>query len=275
MTAATLDSLSGGRFRLGLGVSGPQVSEGWHGVRFDKPLGRTREYIEIVRKALSRERLVHAGEHWTLPLAGGDAAKPLQLTVHPVRERIPIYLAAVGPRNLGLAGEIADGWLAVFYAPEHAEDSLQHVRAGRAKAGAEMAGFDVVPTVPLVVGDDLDEAAAPVRSYAALYLGGMGSRERNFYNQLACRMGYEQAAQQVQDRYLAKDYPGAAAAVPAAFIEETALIGPFERIRDRMRDYAQSGVTTLTVAPHAATLAERVAALRTAADALDAAGVGE
>jgi F420-dependent oxidoreductase-like protein len=277
MTAATLDSLSGGRFRLGVGVSGPQVSEGWHGVRFDKPLGRTREYVEIVRKALRRERLVHSGEHWTLPLPEGPG-KPLQLTVHPVRENIPIYLAAVGPKNLELAGEIADGWLAVFFSPGYAAEALGHVRAGRQKAGrpAETAldGFDVVPTVPVAVGDDLAAAAAPIRGYAALYLGGMGSREKNFYNQLACRMGFEEAAKQVQDSYLAKDYATAAAAVPFEFIDATSLIGPKERIAEGMRAYAEAGVTTLTLTVFAGALEERVATLRTAAEALDAAGVG-
>ncbi|MDX6363935.1 MAG: hypothetical protein QOC85_2945, partial [Streptomyces sp.] len=177
MTAATLDSLSGGRFRLGLGVSGPQVSEGWYGVRFDKPLSRTREYVEIVRKAMSRERLSYEGEHWTLPLPGGPG-KPIKLTVHPEREHIPLYLAAVGPKNLELAGEIADGWLAIFFSPEFGGESLGHVAAGRAKAGLELAGFDVVPTVPMVIGDDVDACADAVRAYCALYIGGMGSREK-------------------------------------------------------------------------------------------------
>ncbi|MEN3361911.1 MAG: hypothetical protein V7637_5893 [Mycobacteriales bacterium] len=273
MTAATLDTLSGGRFRLGLGVSGPQVSEGWHGVRFDKPLGRTREYVEIVQTALRRERLRFSGEHYQLPLPDGPG-KPLKLTVHPVRERIPVYLAAVGPRNLRLAGEIADGWLAVFFAPEYAAEQLTEVAAGRAKAGATMDGFDVVPTVPLVVGPDPVAAAEPIRNYAALYIGGMGSREQNFYNALARRMGYDEAADTVQDRYLARDYAGAAAAVPAEFVDQTSLLGPADRIADRMKAFAEAGVTTLTVAPYADTLQERIATLRTAVDALDRAGVG-
>ncbi|MGH3342949.1 MAG: LLM class F420-dependent oxidoreductase [Carbonactinosporaceae bacterium] len=274
MTAATLDTLSGGRFRLGLGVSGPQVSEGWHGVRFARPLGRTREYVEVVRAALRRERVRYEGEHFQLPLAGGPG-KAIKLTVHPVREHIPVYLAAVGPKNLELAGEIADGWLAVFFSPEHAGESLSHIQAGRAKNGTDLAGFDVVPTVPLVVGDDLAAAAAPVRAYAALYIGGMGSREQNFYNQLARRMGYEAAAEQIQDRFLARDYDAAAAAVPFDFIDQTSLIGPKERIADRMRAYARCGVTTLTVATYAGGLAERRSALRTAAEALEAAGLAE
>src|SRR5438552_1328362 len=170
MTAATLDTLSGGRFRLGLGVSGPQVSEGWHGVRFDKPLARTREYVDIVRMALRRERLSYAGEHYTLPLPGGPG-KALTLTVHPARENIPVYLAAVGPKNLELAGEIADGWLAIFYSPEHAAEGRKHIEAGRAKAGKTMDGFDVVPTAPVVLGDDPAAAADAVRPYTALYVG--------------------------------------------------------------------------------------------------------
>ncbi len=275
MTAATLDTLSGGRFRLGLGVSGPQVSEGWHGVRFDKPLARTREYVAIVRMALRRESVQFEGAHWTLPLPDGPG-KALKLTVHPVRERIPLYLAAVGPKNLELAGEIADGWLAIFFAPEHAGETTERLLAGRARSGhPDLAGFDVVPTVPVVVGDDVEACAEPVRHYAALYIGGMGSREQNFYNQLAVRMGYDEAAQQVQDLYLARRQRDAAAAVPLEFIDRTSLIGPPARIRDRLGAYAQAGVTTLSVSTYAATLDERVACLRTVAEALDASGLGE
>jgi len=274
MTAATLDSLSGGRFRLGLGVSGPQVSEGWYGVRFAKPLARTREYVAVVRQALSRQPLRHEGEFWTLPLPDGPG-KALRLTAHPVREHIPLYLASVGPKNLELTGEIADGWLGIFFAPEHAPESLDHVRAGRAKAGKDMTGFDVVPTVPVVFGDDLEACAEPLRHYAALYIGGMGSREQNFYNRLAVRMGYGDAAAQVQDLYLAKQHRDAAAAVPFEFIDRTSLIGPVGRVRDRLAAYAEAGVTTLSVASFAGPLEERVGALRTLADALDASGLGD
>jgi F420-dependent oxidoreductase-like protein len=278
MTAATLDTLSGGRFRLGLGVSGPQVSEGWHGVRFEKPLGRTREYVDIVRMALRRERVTYTGEHWTLPLPGGPG-KPLKLTVHPVREEIPVYLAAVGPKNLELTGEIADGWLAIFYAPEHAELSLAPIRAGREKAGKggshPLAGFDVVPTVPVLFDDDIDAAAMPIRAYAALYIGGMGSREQNFYNALARRMGFDAEAEQVQNLYLDKQYVDAAMAVPRDFIDRTSLIGPFERIRDRLQAYADTGVTTLSVSPFAPDLDARVETLRRTAEALEAAGLAD
>ena len=264
MTAATLDSLSGGRFRLGLGVSGPQVSEGWHGVRFAAPLGRTREYVEIVDLALTRKKLEYHGKHFELPLPDGPG-KRIQLTVHPVREHIPVYLAAVGPRNLELAGEIADGWLAVFYSPQFAGDQLAAIKAGREKVGKTMEGFDVVPTVPIVVDEDVERAAELVRWYAALYIGGMGSREQNFYNQLACRMGFEKEAAKVQELYLAREHRNAAAAVPLEFVDATSLLGSPERIGRRMAEFEASGVSTLTLSPFAATLDERLAALDTAA----------
>jgi F420-dependent oxidoreductase-like protein len=273
MTAATLDTLSGGRFRMGLGVSGPQVSEGWHGVRFDKPLARTREYVDIVRSALRREKVRYDGKHYVLPLPDGPG-KALTMTVHPVREQIPIYLAAVGPKNLELAGEIADGWLAMFFSPEHSADSLASVKAGREKAGKTMEGFDVVPTAPLVVGEDWRTCADTIRPYAALYVGGMGSREKNFYNNLVVRMGFEKEAAEVQERYLARDYAGAMAALPLEFLEATALLGPKERIADRMKALAEAGVTTLTVSPMLQDLEQGIAALRTAVEALDLAGVG-
>ncbi|MEU7614913.1 LLM class F420-dependent oxidoreductase [Micromonospora rifamycinica] len=274
MTAATIDALSGGRFRLGLGVSGPQVSEGWHGVRFAKPLARTREYVDIVKLAVARKEVAYDGAHYTLPLPDGPG-KALRLGFHPPRAHIPVYLAAVGPKNLELAGEIADGWLAVFYSPEFAEEQLASVRAGRARAGKELAGFDVVPSVPVVVGDDVASCAELVRWYAALYVGGMGSRQQNFYNQLATRMGYGDAARQVQDLYLARQQRDAAAAVPMEFIDRTSLLGPKERIAERMREYAAAGVTTLSVTLFVADRESGVQTLRTVAEALDLSGVGE
>lgn len=273
MTAATLDALSGGRFRLGLGVSGPQVSEGWHGVRFGRPLARTREYVDIVRLALSRQRVSYAGATYQLPLPDGPG-KALHLMLHPVREHIPVYLAAIGPKNLELAGEIADGWQPVFFAPEHAGEQLAHVRAGRAKGAKDLAGFDISATASVAIGDDLERCAGPIRPHAALYIGGMGSREQNFYNALATRMGYADAAAEVQERYLARDYAGAAAAVPFEFIDRTALLGPVERIADRLQAYAEAGVTTVSVMPTGDTIDERVAVLRAAAEALDKSGVG-
>ncbi|MCF8530688.1 MAG: LLM class F420-dependent oxidoreductase [Candidatus Nanopelagicales bacterium] len=274
MTAATLDTLSGGRFRLGLGVSGPQVSEGWHGVRFTKPLTRTREYVDIVKLALSRQRVSYDGEFFTLPLPDGPG-KALTLTVHPVRESIPIYLASIGPKNLELTGEIADGWLAIFFSPENAAELMKPLVAGREKSGKTMEGFDVVPTVPVVPGASVEECANYVRPYAALYVGGMGSRDKNFYNQLAVRMGYEGAAIEIQEKYMAKDYAGAAAAVPLEFIDATSLIGPPERITNRLSAYADAGVTTLSVASFAGTLTERVQTLHIMKKALADSGVGE
>lgn len=261
MTAATLDTLSGGRFRLGLGVSGPQVSEGWHGVRFDAPLGRTREYVDVVRMALRREVVAYAGRHITLPLPDGPG-KALKLTVRPVRDHIPVYLAAVGPKNLELAGEIADGWLAIFFSPEHAQEHLDHLCTGARKAGRgtpenPLAGFDIVPTVPVVVTDNMDLAYAAVSHYAALYIGGMGSREKNFYNQLACRMGFESEAKLVQDLYLEGRGRDAAAAVPREFLDATSLLGPRERIKERLAAYAEAGVSTLSVAPFALSREQR------------------
>ncbi len=270
MTAATLDTLSDGRFLLGLGVSGPQVSEGWHGVRFADPLGRTREYVSIVRSALRREAVSHDGEHFTLPLPDG-AGKALRLTIHPPRQDLPVYLAAVGPRNLRLAGEVADGWLAVFLSPEHSADQFAAVREGREKGGRgtpedPMAGFDTVASVPVVVTDDLEAARAAVAPYTALYIGGMGSREQNFYNRLARRMGFDDAADTIQDLYLAGRPRDAADAVPMELADATALLGPPERIAERVGRYADAGVTTLSVAPYARTTEERLAVLRLMAD---------
>ena len=278
MTAATLDSLSGGRFRLGLGVSGPQVSEGWYGVRFDKPLARTREYVEIVRRAMTRERVSYEGEHWTLPLPDGPG-KPIKLTVHPQREHIPLYIAAIGPKNLEQTGEIADGALLLFPSADQLEETtLRYLRAGREKAGQTMDGFDVCPTLPLAVGPrdgdkDVSALADMFRPYTALSVGGMGSRKQNFYNRLAQRMGYEKEAAEIQDKYLSGDKEGAAAAVPQQLIDQTTLLGSVDRIADRMKAYAAAGVTTLTLAPAGLALDERLASLRAGCEALERAGL--
>ena len=280
MTAATIDALSGGRFRLGLGVSGPQVSEGWHGVRFADPLGRTREYVDVVRMALRRETVRYAGRHVTLPLPDGPG-KALKLTIRPERdEQVPVYLAAVGPKNLELAGEIADGWLAIFFSPEHAAGLVGSLETGARRAGkgadggSPLAGFDIVPTVPVVLTDDLDFAYAAVAPYAALYVGGMGSREKNFYNQLAVRMGYEREAALIQDHYLAGRARDAAAAVPREFLDATCLLGPRERIRDRLAAYREAGVTTLAISAYALGLEQRRATVAAMADVAQEAGLG-
>lgn len=262
MTAATLDMLSQGRFHLGLGVSGPQVSEGWHGVRFDQPLSRTREYVEVVRTALDRRRLTHKGTHYRLPLPDGPG-KALHLTIGPVQDRIPVYLAAVGPKNLELTGEIADGWLAIFFSPEQADEHLDRLRAGRSRrddpdggqsADNALEDFDVVASVPVVPGSDVAACADTIRAYYALYIGGMGSREKNFYHALATRLGFGEEADTVQDLYLAKRHREAMAAVPVDLIDQTALLGDPARIGKRMRRYADAGVTTLSVMTQPAAL---------------------
>jgi F420-dependent oxidoreductase-like protein len=277
MTAATLDQLSDGRMILGIGSSGPQVAEGWHGQRFGRQIQRTREYVAVVRKALSRERLEFHGETLELPLPDGPG-KALKLTIAPVQESIPIYLAAIGPNNTRLAGEIADGWIPTLFSPEHVAEFRPLLEEGFARAGNGRGfdDFEIAPTVNVMVTDDTAAARDAMRPYVALYVGGMGSRDKNFYNALARRYGYDEAATTVQDRYLAKDYAGAMAAVPFEFIDETSLIGPPERIADRLQAFAGAGVTTLSVALAAAGSHEhQLAALRTVADALDKAGVGE
>jgi F420-dependent oxidoreductase-like protein len=273
MTAATLDLLSGGRFRLGLGVSGPQVSEGWHGVRFGAPLERTREYAGLVRSALRRDRLAGTGEHYPLPLPDGPG-RSLRLTLHPPREDVPLYLGAVGPRNLELAGEIADGWLGAFFSPAHAAGPLARVHAGRQRAGRDLSGFDVAPTVPVVFGDDVAVCAAAVRPYAALYLGGMGSRTDNFYLRTAERMGHGDAARRVQDLYLRGQRLEAAAAVPQELIDDTSLLGPPARIEERLHAFAEAGVTTIVVSLRGGRGERGAATMGRLAQALDDSGLG-
>jgi F420-dependent oxidoreductase-like protein len=277
MTAATLDTLSGGRFRLGLGVSGPQVSEGWHGVRFDPPLARTREYVDIVRMALGRQVVQYPGRYYPLPLPDGQG-KALRMSIRPVRDPVPIYLGAVGPRNLELTAEIADGWLAIFFSPEHSDGMLHRLavgaqRAGRGTATAPLAGFDIVPTVPVVVHDDVSLAADALRRQCAFYIGAMGSRERNFYHDLACRMGFEKEADEIREHFLGLDPRAAAAAVPFEFIDATALIGSPARIRDRIVRYAEAGVTTVSAGLVGRSVDERRMVLRLLADLADQAGV--
>ncbi|OGK78667.1 MAG: LLM class F420-dependent oxidoreductase [Candidatus Rokubacteria bacterium GWC2_70_16] len=249
-TALTLDQLSGGRFLLGLGVSGPQVVEGWHGVPFGKPLQKTREYVEIVRAVWRREKpLTFKGEYYQIPYAGPDAsglAKPLKSILHG-RADIPIYLAAVGPRNVALAAEIAEGWLPVFFSPQRMSVFRPSLEAGFAAAGGgkSLRGFDVAPTVPVVVGDDVALCRNVVKPRLALYVGGMGARGKNFYNELVRRYGYEAAAARIQDLYLSGKKDEAAAAVPDALVDEVALCGPRERIRERLGAWQDAGVTTL------------------------------
>jgi F420-dependent oxidoreductase-like protein len=262
MTAMTLDGLSGGRFRLGLGVSGPQVVEGWHGQRFGRPLAKTREYVEIVRAILRREKPVEfKGEYYQIPYRGPDATglgKPLKSILHG-RADLPIYLAAIGPRNVALAAEIADGWIPVFFSPRRAPMFREWLDQGFRAAGAAKPRFDVMPMVTVVVGDDVDACRARAKPKVALYVGGMGARGKNYYNDVARRYGYEEAARAIQDLYLGGRKAEAEAAVPDALVDEVALCGPRDRIRDGLAAWREAGVTTLLVAGD-------VAAVRTMAE---------
>ncbi len=247
MTAITLDHLTNGRFRLGLGVSGPQVSEGWHGVPFDAPLQRTREYVEIVREILRREKpLEFHGEHFDVPVQGGTGlGKPLKTIVHPLRAELPIYLAAIGPKNIALAAEIGDGWLPTFYAPAHADVFAASIEEGLRRGGRDRSKFDVAPFVPVLVGDDIQACRDLVKPMLALYVGGMGARGRNFYNTLVSRYGYEADAAKVQDLYLEGRKGEAAAAVPDGLVDDVALVGPKERITEQLQLWREAGVDTL------------------------------
>jgi F420-dependent oxidoreductase-like protein len=264
MTAMTLDALSGGRFRLGLGVSGPQVVEGWHGQAFGKPLRKTREYVEVVRAILRRDKpLEFRGEYYQIPYAGADATglgKPLRSILHG-RADLPIYLAAVGPRNVALAAEIADGWIPVFFSARRMAMFRAWLDEGFRAGGRAAPGFDVMPMVPVVVGADVAACRAAVKPRLALYVGGMGARGRNFYNDIARRYGYEDAAARIQALYLGGRKDEAAAVVPDALVDEVALCGPRERIRERLTEWTGAGVTTLMVAGDVAaarTMAELV-----------------
>src|SRR5580765_8176208 len=249
MTAMTLDALSGGRFRLGLGVSGPQVVEGWHGQPFGKPLVKTREYVSIVRRIWARaEPLEHVGAHYQIPYRGADATglgKPLRSILH--GRQIPIYIAAIGPKSVEQAAEIADGWLPVWYSPYRTHVYKGTLEAGfrRAGGGKSLATFDVAPTVMVLQGDDVQVCLDFVKPMLALYIGGMGARGKNFYNDLACRYGFEADAKKIQDLYLDGKKGEAAAAVPNQLADEVALVGPAARIRDRLAPWRESGVTTM------------------------------
>jgi F420-dependent oxidoreductase-like protein len=253
MTAMSLNQLSGGRFLLGLGLSGPQVVEGWHGVSYARPLTRTREYVDIVRQICRREdRLVHDGKVYQIPYMGPDATglgKPLKSTLA-AQPDIPIYLASIGPQNVSLTAEIADGWLPIFFSPEKYDEIYKpHVEAGFAKANAakSIAAFDIAPNVAVVVEDNLDVAYNMLRPMLALYIGGMGAKGRNFYNDLAVRYGFEAAAAQIQELYLSGRQGEAMMAVPAELIDEVALVGPKERIQERLSRWQNSTITTLNI----------------------------
>ena len=252
MAAITMDHLSGGRFVLGLGVSGPQVVEGWYGQPFAKPLARTREYLSVVRKVLARdEPVTNEGPHYPLPYPDGTGlGKPLKSIVHPLRSDIPIILGAEGPKNVALAAEIADGWLPLFFSPAHMGEFQAALDEGLARPGARRsaADFEVFAFCPVIVHDDVEQAADFYRPMLALYMGGMGAREANFHFDVFVRMGFADAARKVQDLYLAGRKADAAAAIPTSLVEQVALLGPRDKIRDDLAAWQESMATTLVIA---------------------------
>jgi F420-dependent oxidoreductase-like protein len=265
MTAATIDQLSGGRFILGLGSSGPQVSEGWHGVRFAKQLQRTREYVAVVRMALAHQKVEFHGETIELPLPDGPG-KVLKLTIRPAQVKIPIYLAVLGPKNVALAGEIADGWLPVFFSPEHTSTLRVPLEEGAARSGRSLEDFRICPQVNVMISDDLGAARDSMRPMLSLYVGGMGSREQNFYNRLVSTYGFEAAAKAVQDLYLAGRKSEAAMALSDALIDAVSIIGPPDHARERIRAFKDAGVDTLIVSPMALDNDQRKNQLRLVAE---------
>ncbi|MGV0642670.1 LLM class F420-dependent oxidoreductase [Mycolicibacterium sp. XJ879] len=253
MTAAGLDYVSGGRFRLGIGTSGPQVMEGFHGVPFDAPLGRTREVVEICRQVWRRERVQFDGKHYQIPLPasqGTGLGKPLHLINHPVRDRIPVTIAALGPKNVELTAEIAEGWQPVFFYPEKAEEVWgPSLTAGFAKRDAALGPLDVMASATLAIGDDVDDRLAWAKPQLALYIGGMGARGRNFYHNLATRYGYGEVADHIQDLYLAGKKTEAINAVPDELVRQVSLVGPRGFVKERLAAYAEAGVTTMLLHP--------------------------
>ena len=265
MTAATIDQLSGGRMTLGIGSSGPQVAEGWHGQRFARQLQRTRDYVAVVRTALARERVEYHGETIELPLPDGPG-KALKLMIGPVQDRIPIYLAAIGPKNTALAGEIADGWIPTFFSPEYVTSFRELLGEGAARAGRALDGFEIAPTVNAYVSGDQELARNLMRPILALYIGGMGSRELNFYNRLVQRYGFEDEAKQIQDLYLEGKREEAAGAIPVELIDMVSLCGPRDVVRDRIAAFRDAGVGTLMVTPMAFSIEDRIEQLRAVAE---------
>jgi F420-dependent oxidoreductase-like protein len=251
MAAMTLDHLSGGRFILGIGASGPQVVEGWYGQPYPRPLERTREYIDIIRLILAREKPVeYRGKHYTLPHPGGmGLGKPLKSTVHPLRSDLPVYLAAEGPKNVALAAEIADGWLPAWISPKSSESYRRALNEGFARPGARRSAgdFEVVASVPIAINDDIAAAADTLRPVLALYIGGMGARGANFHYEVFARLGYEDECAHIQNLYLAGKRAEAMAALPMELIEDVAMVGPLEKIRDEMPKWKDSVITTMLV----------------------------
>src|SRR3954466_3356039 len=269
MTAVTIDQLSNGRMLLGIGSSGPQVAEGWHGQPFAKQLQRTREYVDVVRMALARERVEYHGDSYELPIPNGPG-KALKLMIPPVQPKVPIYIAAIGPKNTALTGEIADGWIPTFFSPEYMHEAKKLLEEGAAKrdGGKLPDDFDIAPTVQIAIDDDIERARDVMRPVLALYIGGMGSRDKNFYNQLVSRYGFEDAAKKVQDLYLDGKKDEAAAALPGELIDQTALVGPVDRVKERLELYREAGVGTLITTPIAPDMEGRRKMLHALADLL-------
>ncbi|OBI08239.1 LLM class F420-dependent oxidoreductase [Mycobacterium sp. E2462] len=267
MTAAGLDYVSDGRFTLGLGASGPQVIEGFHGVPYDAPIGRTREVIDICRQVWRRETVKHEGKHYTIPLPAGQGTglgKPLKLINKPVRERIPVLVAALGPKNVELAAEIAEGWQPIFFLPEKAHDVWgQALADGRAKRDPALGELDVFAGPVLAIGENVEPLREFVKPHLALYIGGMGAKGKNFYHALATKYGYGPQADRIQELYLAGDKEGAAKVVPDELVRDVNLIGSREFVRERLAAFREAGVTTLNVSPIAETSAERVKLIET------------
>jgi F420-dependent oxidoreductase-like protein len=267
MTAATVNALSGGRFRLGIGISNADSTENWHGRRFAKPLARTREYVEVLRTALAGQEVRHPGAHYPLPL--DPERKGFRMP--PGNADTPIYLAAVGPKNLELAGEIADGWIGVFCSPEQVAEAVPRLRAGRERAGQSMDGFEILLTAPVAFGEDPVELAEPIKGYVGHFMS-LGNRDENIYYRLANSMGFGTQARLVQDRFAAGDRAGGAAAVPYEFVDGLALLGSHDRVAKKMRAYADAGVTTLCIGSYARTPQAQIEMLQAAAAAHAAIG---
>ncbi|MCL2534429.1 MAG: LLM class F420-dependent oxidoreductase [Nocardiaceae bacterium] len=273
MTAAGLDYVSGGRFVMGIGASGPQVIEGFHGVKYDAPLGRTRELVDICRQVWRREKVDYQGKYYQVPLPadqGTGLGKPLKLINHPVRERIPIVIASLGPKNVALTAEIAEGWEPIFFHPEKAESVWgDALAAGKAKRDPALGDLQIYAGPALAIGDDVEPMLQWIKPHLALYIGGMGAKGKNFYNDLACRYGYEEEAEKIQDLYLDGKKNEAAAAVPDDLVRAISLIGTESYVKERVAAFAAAGVTTLNVTPLAADRAGRVALIEKLREIVD------
>jgi F420-dependent oxidoreductase-like protein len=272
MAGATIDALSGGRFIFGFGPSGPQVSEGWYGVPYAKPWGRTREYIEVVREIVAREgRLEHSGEHYTLPLSEGEGVtgqgKALKLNFHPVRNEIPVFVGAIGRKSVEMAAEICDGWIPIFFSVDEWESAWgEHLEKGFEKGGRSREDLEVSPSVQVAIDGDLDQARGMVKAGLLLYLGGMGSRDTNFYVDLACRFGFEDAALEVQSLYLDGKREEAYAAIPDELVDATSMIGTEDEVSERLARFAAGGVDRLIVSPMHGEMKQNIATLEKLAD---------